>query len=472
MWPVVVAIGLLAASCTSSRRSAEPDAVSLNPTAPAGPAETFASTGAAPPGTTPPPAPVGGSRPGTVARQPSAVPGPGSTQAPQPSVPSQPLPTIFPAVDDRVGISDATISVCTHYRKYLGKVLDTGDEDFDIYWRWLNDRGGIHGRRVQERTAEDGGGRLAAQAYEECRGAFLLRGAPGAEAITPMRKIVEADPRGPPYLHFLARAEAGARRSFSFYPSHETFGRLTGQFVLSRFAGARIAVIHKASNGWDAGHQGFLAAFREAGVSLVADVPLSPGDPIVADELAAVQRAGAEVVWAWVEGLDAIQLIKQSNAQRYPMRWVVPYAFNTFTEPLGDDALRPAPITGLNVTPPATPGHYTGPFAPYAAEYRRFEEAYRTYRGKPVRRDLADSVFWKWLEDRHLADLLEKCGRDCTRNRLVAPLVSGSFSALEPVCAFDFRRGRAAGYRASAFEAAPAEGGPIWVETIRCADRF
>lgn len=379
---------------------------------------------------------------------------------------------MFAAGDDRVGISDTTVRLCGHGRKYLAKVLGTDDEDFLVYWRWVNDRGGIHGRGIEERIAEDGGGRLVAQAYEECRGSFLLRGAPGAEAIIPMRRVVEADAHGPPYLHFSVRAEPGAKRSFSFYPSHEAFGRLTAQFVLSRFPGARIGVVHKASDNWDAGRQGFLAAFREAGVSVVADVPLSSGDPVVADELAAVHRAGAEVVWAWVELLDFVQLVKQSNAQRHPMRWVAPFAFNTSIENLGDDALRPAPLTGLNVTPPATPGHYTGAFAPYAEEYRRFEDTFRRYRGKPVRRGVADLLFFKWLEDRHIADLLEKCGRDCTRNRLVAPLMSGSFSALDPACAFDFGRGRAAGYRASAMEAAPAEGGPIWVETIRCADRF
>lgn len=383
-----------------------------------------------------------------------------------------PAPRLFPAANERVGTTNSSVTLCSHYRKYLSRVFDVAEEDLLVYWRYVNDRGGIHGRKIEERFAEDGGGRLVAQAYEECRQSFFLRGGPGAEGITPMRKIVESDPDPMPYFHFTARADPSALHSFSFFPSHETFGRLTGEFVLSRFPGARIGIIHKDSGNWDAGRQGFLAAFRDAGVNVVADVPLTPDDPIVADELAAVRNAGAEVVWAWVEGLDAVQLIKQSGAQRYPMRWVVPFAFNVVLDPLGEDALRPAPVTGLNVSPPATPGHYTGSFAPYAEEYRRFEAAYQRYRGKAVARKVADTLFLKWLEDRQLGQLLEQCGRDCTRNALVAPLLDGRASALDPACPIDFGRGRVGGYRASALEAAPSASGPMWVETTRCADRF
>lgn len=432
-----------------------------------------------PPPDAPPPRPSGvagvdarqapAARTSDTGSHPERRPAPGGAPS---AVRTVPAGSLFSPADDRVGLAAGTVRLCAHYRKYVGKILDIDEDDLSVYWRWLNDRGGMHGRTVEEHFAEDGGGRLVAQAYEECRDSFLMRGGPGAEAITPMRKIVERDPPGIPYLHFTARADAGARRSFSFYPSHETFGRLMGQFVLSRFPGVRIGIIGKASDGWDAGRQGFLAALREAGATVVADIPLSPGDPVVTDELAAVHRAGADVVWAWVEQVDAIQLVKQSNAQRYPMRWVAPFAVNYLLESLGEDALRPAPITGLNVVPPAVPGLYTGPFAPYAEEFRRFEDAYRRYRGKPVRRDVADLLFLKWLEDRDVARLLEQCGRDCTRNRLVEPLVNGTFSALDPICHFDFRRGRAAGYQASAFEATPAHGGPIWTETVRCADRF
>lgn len=470
----------LASACTSSRPPAPPGAVAdvddsidvaADTTAPE--ALATATTGEPEPQNVPDGAGTGDQRgriPAAKDRSTTASARP--AQASGSRAPRAPAAPVFSPSDDRVGLTDTTVRLCAHYRKYVGRILDLDEDDLRVYWRWLNDRGGIHERRVEEHFAEDGGGRLVAQAYEECGGSFVMRGGPGAEAITPMRKIVEADRRGVPYLHFAARADARARRSFSFYPSHETFGRLTGQFVLSRFPGARIAMIYKASDGWDAGRSGFLEAFREAGASLVADVPLSPGDPVVADELAAVHRAGAEVVWAWVEGGDVVQLIKQSNAQRYPMRWVVPYAFNTFIEGLGDDSLRPAPITGLNMTPPATPGHYTGPFARYAEEYRRFEDAYRHYRGKLPRRGLADTLFMKWLEDRQLAQLLEQCGRDCTRNRLVDPLLVGTARALDPLCDFDFRRGQAAGYRASAFEATPADGGPIWTEKTPCAERF
>lgn len=459
------ALALITAACTSSHTSPASQTARSDSTV-AGVVTTAPAAGAppAPAGTdaTGAATPAADGRPTGTASRPAGGPATRATATPA---------ALFPARDDRVGISDTSVRVCTHLRKYLGRVLDVEEEDSLVYWRMVNDLGGIHGRMIDERFAEDAGGRLVAQAYEECRGSFLLRGAPGAEAIVPMRRIVEGDRHPLPYLHFTVRTDPNARYSFSWYPSHETFGRLTAQFVLSRFPGARIGLIHKDSDSWDAGRQGFVDALTEAGVSPVADVPLTPEDPIVADELAAVQRAGADVVWAWVEVLDVVQLVKQSNAQRYSMRWVVPFAFNTLTDALGDDALRPAPITGLNVTPPATPGEYGGSSAPHA-EYRRFEEAYRRYRGKAVPRKVADLLFLKWLDDRHVARLLERCGRDCTRNRLVAPLVDGSFAPLDAVCPFDFRRGRVAGYRASALEAAPTPSGPIWVETARCVERF
>lgn len=460
----VAAAAALAGACTSSRpppqrdlgRERPPATAPPPPAATAVPEEATPSEGAAPPRSKS----TGRAKQPGVERRQEATPG-GSSAS----------PALFTQAGDRVGIDKTTIRVCSHYRKYLGKVLDLDEADLDVYWRSLNDRGGIFGRKIEERLAEDGGGRLVAQAYEECRGSFVIRGGPGAEGITPMRRLIESDSHPSPYFHYMARSDPTVKYSFSFYPTHELYGRLSAQFVMSRFADAPIGIIHKDSDNWDAARQGFLAALREAGVRVVADVPLSPDDRIVADELAAVHRAGAEVVWAWVELLDAIQLIKQSNAQRYPMRWVAPAANNFLIEALGDDALRPAPVTALALNPPITPGH-PGAIPAAAAEYRRFEETYRRYRGKAPQRKSADLLFLKWLDDRQLAQLLDRCGPDCTRNRLVAPLLAGSLSASDPDCPFDFGRGPAAGYGASAFEVIPDGSGPIWSETAHCVDRF
>ena len=71
------------------------------------------------------------------------------------------------------------IRICGHAPLSLGAVLNTKPEDLLVYWRWLNDRGGIHGRRVEMSLEDDqysaSGGVPAAQRCAERNPFFLLR---------------------------------------------------------------------------------------------------------------------------------------------------------------------------------------------------------------------------------------------------------------------------------------------------------
>ena len=395
--------------------------------------------------------------------------GPTPTSAPSTPTTSPRTQPLFSEDEASVGITDRAITLCGHAQIYLGRAFDVEPDDTQVFWRWLNDRGGIHGRRVEERIVEDGGGRLVAQAYEECRGSFVLRGGPTMDAVPSMREIVEVDPHRPLYLHFMARADASKRYSFSPYPTQEALGALFADLVLERHPGRKIGIVHRDSDGWMPGHDAFLARVRAAGATVVADIAQASGESVHAGTLARLREEGAEVVWAWVDAIASAQMIKEASAQRYGFRWVIGFPSNLLTDVLGDDALEPEPVAGISVWPPFTPGLRAGTFAGYAEELERFEAAFREYRGKPVPRKSADILFFKWLEDRMLAELFERCGEDCDRNGLVEVLSEDQWVAPPPACPLAFGGRNVGGHAANVVEAFSSSRGVAWRELAHCA---
>jgi ABC-type branched-subunit amino acid transport system substrate-binding protein len=355
----------------------------------------------------------------------------------------------FRAADERIGVSDKTLKLCTHANGQAAAAIGATQEDSRVFWRWLNDQGGIHGRSVEMVVSDDADGANVAGAYEECQGSFMLIGGPTQEAVPSMREIVERDPHPMPYLHFMARSDAAKRYSFSWYPTQETYGRRVAEYVLNRYKGLRIGVIRRDTPNWEPGYRAFVERLREAGVRPVDVVAHQPREQLYEPYLASLDERGAQVVWAWNHALDHIPMLRQARARGYGFKWVLGFPVSAVTETLGRDAVVPDPLTGVAVFLPFRPQLHD---PRYAEEAKLFEAAYSRYRGRQVDPVLGDLLFHAWLDYRQVAELLTRCGRDCTRTKLVETLV-GAMSHRAPLCPFDFRLGRMAGDAVSVVEA-------------------
>lgn len=410
--------------------------------------------------------------PTTSASGPSA---PATNGDPSPAAPDAPAPSSRPKVprfaEETTGISASSIRLCTHVNGQAAAAFGGTFEDTRVFWRWVNDQGGIHGRQVDMVIADDADGATVAAAYEECRGSFLIIGGPSQEAVPSFREVVEADPNPAPYLHFMARSDPTKQYSFSWYPTQERLGVLTARFVLRTHPAKRIGVIRRDTDNWTPGFRAFVAELERHGAEPVVAVAHPPKEQFFEPYLAELAAKKAEVIWAWNHGAEHIPMLKQASARDYPFAWVLGFPLALASETLRDDVLDPV-ATGLNVFPTFRPGLYDEHHRRYEEQGRLFEAAYQKYRGRPADPVFADLLLRQWLDGLQVVELLKACGRDCTRTKAVTTLVH-DLAHRPPSCPFDFSLGRAAGAHVSAVEAyRPSATVVAWRETAHCVASF
>jgi ABC-type branched-subunit amino acid transport system substrate-binding protein len=375
---------------------------------------------------------------------------------------------LWPADTAQMGFHDDRIVLCGHAALTFAEAFDTRPEDINVYWSWVNDHGGVYGRKV-ELTIEDDAYRPdnAVQAAERCKAKdpFMLVGGIGFDQIPAVRAWNEQEQNRLLYVHHIARADLAKRYSFSFLPTVEQMGTFAARWILNKHRKENIGVIWRQSEAWQPGHHSFQRTMERAGKDLVADLPVQKDQAVYSQQIAELQSRDAETVFVWENALAAIELIKQAKNQNYHPTWVV-FPFQLMTDALGNDTLQP-PVEGIATWPAYVPGASGGPFAPYADEIRRFEAAQRKY-GRAQKGN--DILFMTWVAMKQLHQWLLDCGPNCNRNRLVALLISGRHKSVSPNCPFDFRKNQhVGGFFGNIFRATNVQGyGPGWAQTNTC----
>ncbi|MGH9274280.1 MAG: ABC transporter substrate-binding protein, partial [Acidimicrobiales bacterium] len=379
---------------------------------------------------------------------------------------------LFEPDQDRIGITADTIRICGHAPLSLGAVLNTKVEDLLVYWRYRNDLGGIHGRRVDISLEDDqysaSGGVPAAQRCAE-RDPFFLFGSVGSDVTPPVREWAEQHKML--YLYgFSARAGSeGLRYSYTATISQEDLSRVLADIATNKFPGQKIGLLWRNSSNVQPGHDAFRRQAQAHGGQIVADLPVQQSQGNYNQEIIELQQSGAEVVVILDDALAQTNVMLQGASQGYRPHWVV-FAFNLQTDTLGDDALDP-PLTGTNVAPAYTAGEYGGPFASYAAELRNFEAAYAKYSPDTDLSGAVGDIAWQtWIGFSSLASLIEACGPDCSRNRFAGMLEAGYHGQASAACPLDFRGdGHHGGLHADLFETyRRADGSVAWRTYQRC----
>jgi branched-chain amino acid transport system substrate-binding protein len=491
----LLALALLPA-CTGASRPGSDSEVSAGPR---GGGATTESTVAAPdaavtdttaaPGTEGQPAqpgqptPTAASRAGAGSNVPAgsgagtAAPGaPAGGGAPAPAGPAR--TTLFNEKEDRIGLTDTSLTLCAHAALTYGAAFNTGVDDLKVYFDAINaEQGGIHGRKVTITYENDNySPDTAVQAANACkeRNPFILLGGIGFDQIPAVRNWAEQN--RVLYLHHTATVNGAAGKQFSFtaLPSTERMGEVFGELVAARFAGKKIGIIRRDSPNWDPGVDAFKAIAAKHGVKIVAErkVQASKGNYI--EDILAMSNAGAEVVWGWENALSAAEIVKQAKAQRYSPTWLL-FPFNLTSQTLGDDALDPKMI-GVAMFTAYSNGDYTGPFAAYADDIREFERHYAKYRPQADLKGLAgDLLFLNWTAMKALHLQLLECGRDCTRNRFIDVMKNYKKKPLSSACQIDFPRGggHLGGFAVNIMETYRAPDGKVnWRNTDTCVEHL
>jgi hypothetical protein len=407
----------------------------------------------------------GGSASATTITSPSGV------QVSVPRSGGPPVANLFTPAEDKIGIHNDKIVFCGHAATTFGPAFNTSEADLNVYWEEV---GKIHGRTVELTFENDNyDPTTARQAAQACydKKPFILFGGIGFDQIPAVRKF--AEDKHILYYHHIAAADDTKKYSFNPLPSVEQVGTFGAEWIGTKYKTKKIGVIYRESENWDPGHKTFLSTVRSLGGKVVVDVGVTKNQGSYLTEINELRSKGAQVVFLWENALAATAILQEAKGQNYSPKFVV-FPFNVSTDAWGNQALNP-PVDGVALWPAYSPGDYSGPFASYAGEIKKMEQVYAERRpGIEV-----TDIHWQvWLFYRDLHRLLDQCGRDCTRNKILGLSLSKPipFSQTTPSCPVDFtRNGHVGGFWASMFTAyrkPNGEAGWRHIPNYVCRDSF
>ncbi|MDP3712123.1 MAG: ABC transporter substrate-binding protein [Mycobacteriales bacterium] len=352
--------------------------------------------------------------------------------------------TLFAPDQDRIGITDTSITMCAHAALTYGAAFNTEAADFNVFWTALNEeQGGVYGRKVavtyenDNYTASDA---LVAARACQAKGIFMLIGGIGFDQIPAVRNYVEEQKLL--YLHHTAtiKGTEGQKYSFTALPTVERMGEGFAQLAIEKFRGKKIGIIKRDGPNWEPGVVAFKALAKQAGLQIVAERAVAASKANYTDEILAMRNAGAEVVWGWENALTSTQILLQAKRQNYSPNWML-FPFNLTSQNLGQDALSP-PLDGVAMYTAYSFGDRGGSFSSYADDLALFEKQYAKYRPNADLQGLGgDLLFLNWQGQKALYDIFLACGKDCTRNRFVDTLTTYKKRPTSSACVIDFTRG-------------------------------
>jgi ABC-type branched-subunit amino acid transport system substrate-binding protein len=380
---------------------------------------------------------------------------------------------IFPANQDRVGISSSQITLCMHAPIVLAPAFKDSEKDWRVWWQQLNDQGGIYRRKVNMVFTDDaytptGGVQAAQQCYSNNPEPFFMMAGVGFDTVPAVRQWAEQNHRL--YLHSFATEKGlySAKYSFEYSPSVEHFGQVAGNYIAKKWPAGVDGVVWRNSPNWQGGRDTFKRTVEATGAKVV-DLPVSQNQGNYTNEILALQRAHAKTVLAWINVLEFAQLEAQAAQQGFFPRWITA-SFNLVTDTIGDDingSKGPAAI-GLWVTPEYHNGDTT---SPWAGEEKAMRAAYAKYDSGHT---IVDTDWQAWLAFKSITKFLLDCGRDCTRNKVAGMMLSGYQQQQPPLCAFDFKRGRGrlGSFQFNVMHVVKRGGGNGWQQDATCRETF
>ena len=424
------------------------------------------------------------------------------------SAPVAPQAHLYSGADDTVGITNTTVQMCAHAALTFGPAFNIGASDLNVFWQMVNDpktdpyphtagQGGIYNRKVVQPGGADGIAiqddgyqpAHAVQAAENCQsqsgGDFFLLSGIGFDQIPNVR--VWAEQQHMLYIHHIATQARGLQYSFTMLPTLEQVGTQFGQYYLTHLNGKKIGIIERQSSNWSPGVRTFKAALQAAGEAgnIVADDTVTNNQGDYTKEILDMENAPggkADVVFIWENALAADQIIQQSSNQSYDPKWLL-FPFNLTLYTLNQSGVDTSGMQGIVPWPAYTSSsarctsggsgitRKDADYGQYMEEIRAFENAYAQYDpGADLCGDGGDLLFGTWEAWRQVADLLVKCGVDCTRNGIAGLMLNGYTSQVGANCTVDFRGGdhHHGGLPEDIYVVKPENGGPGWVNTGYC----
>ncbi|GBD28865.1 Leu/Ile/Val-binding protein [bacterium HR31] len=314
----------------------------------------------------------------------------------------------------------------------------------EAYFKWVNDQGGIHGRRIRLLLEDD-------------------RYIP-SETLAVTRKLVERDevfaifrplgtPTGAAILDYLvernipvvAPASGSSlwihpfkRNYFQIQPVYFFEGRIMGKWALEVLRARRIAVFYQNDSYGKEGRDGFLQYLRLNGVRAVAEIPYEPGETSFTAHAIRLREANPDLVFVYAIPVPAASLLREAARVGLRTRYLMTYVLSDPVMFRLAGELMEGVQAGAWLVDPEDPG-------PAASAYRaRLKAAFpaEVPGGYSISSDASAALF---------VEGLRRAGRELTRERFIEALETiRNFSAGGLTPPFSYSRNDHSGIRALA----------------------
>jgi ABC-type branched-subunit amino acid transport system substrate-binding protein len=358
----------------------------------------------------------------------SAAPAPGRSSAPgrehgptgpapQPSPPREALEGAI----DRTGVNDTTVRIGIHApvtgaAPFPQHAFEQSD---DLYWKFLAEKGGVHGRNVEVIFRDDKYNPTSAvQACREMveeQKVFAIIGFAGADQITACARY--ADSVNVPYFSGGVNEDglAGLNRYFAISQTYDQQSATLVKLMKNKIKKTKVGIVVIATPSLNNTVRSITSEVLKAGgLQIVRSSRIGKyaSDAELLSEAQQLRNSGAEVVYIIAAPIPFIKLATNAQAQAYHPTWIGPGTTNGLAVvaqagcPSIDGAKFLSPFPQLDAIDELDPD---------------YKPAFRRYVGS----NPDDVGILMWGLNKVLHQMLDAAGRDLSRQSFLKTVTSG-----------------------------------------------
>jgi ABC-type branched-subunit amino acid transport system substrate-binding protein len=233
-----------------------------------------------------------------------------------------------PSAEKVPGVTDTEIVLGTHlplsgYAAAWGVDIKAG---MDAYFAYVNDQGGVYGRKVRLIVYDDQyTGPLAAEAVRklvEQDKVFAIMGATGSAAHSAVWKYLETS--GVPDMFLLTCdwkwTDPVVKSRFAFLVDCPTEGKILGKYIADNFAGKKLGIIAQNDEFGKGGEQGLREGVKDANIDIVVEYYEETQNDLIA-QVQRLKNENVDVIAAYAMPIQVGSVIKGAHET---LGWNVP----------------------------------------------------------------------------------------------------------------------------------------------------
>ncbi len=227
------------------------------------------------------------------------------------------------------GVTDKTIHI-GQWGPQTGPAAPWGSvaRGTGIYFKMINDEGGIHGRKIAYHMFDDAYNPAKTKAgvkqLQENIGMFAWAGGVGTATGLAVkdylmeRKIPWVGPLAGS-LHWISPPQ---KYLFAVYPLYYNEAKVLTNYAVETLGKKRIAIAYQNDDYGKNGVSGAEAALAKLGLELVAKVPVELTDTDMKPHLMQLRKSQADAVILWMGPIHGIRIIGTGAAMKFAPQWM------------------------------------------------------------------------------------------------------------------------------------------------------